>query len=275
MRQSPAMMIPVNDISVGQRLRTVDPDYVEMLGISVSEVGLMHPIEVGPADNKGRYRLIAGAHRLAAIKVLEQAEIPAVVVSVKGLDAQLREIDENLMRRELTPLDRATFLARRKEIHEAKYPHTKHGGDKSKDQVDKVGDLVGRFTAEVAAKLDVSERSIQRAITRFTKISPDVRNQIATTWIAGKGAVLDALAKEPPETQRGVVAELLAENKPAKTFAEALARVRGASLEEVLSADEQEFNALVKAWRKAGQRTRDRFAEFVNGQSTADMDEAA
>lgn len=275
MSQSPAKMIPVNEISVGHRLRTVDQDYVEMLAVSVAEVGLMHPVEVGPADKKGRYRLIAGAHRLAAIKSLGQTEVLASVVNAKGLDAELREIDENLMRRELTPLDRATFLARRKEIHEAKFPHTKHGGDRASEQVAKSGDLAQRFSAEIAQKLDISERSIQRAITRFTKISPDVRAQIATTWIAGKGAVLDALATEPPEIQRGVAAELLAESSPAKSFAEALARVRGASLEEVLSADEQEFNALLKAWRKAGQRTRDRFAEFVNGQGAGDMDEAA
>jgi len=275
MSHSPAIKIPVADIIVGERLRSVDTDYVDMLAISISEVGLMHPVEVGDADKKKRYPLIAGAHRLAAAKKLGQVEIPAIVVSVKGLDAQLREIDENLMRRELTPLDRATFLARRKEIHEAKFPQARHGGDRKSDQVDKFGHLIGSFSAEVADKLDISERSVRRAITRYTKISPDVRAQIATTWIANKGAVLDALAKEPPETQRAVIVEMLAEKQPAKTFADALSRVRGPNLEEVLSADEREFKALMKAWRNAGQRTRDRFADFVNGQSSADLDEAA
>lgn len=275
MTQYPVIKIPASDISVGERLRSVDPDYVEMLAISITEVGLMHPVEVGSADKKGCYPLIAGAHRLAAIQKIGQAEIPAIVVSVKGLDAQLREIDENLMRRELTPLDRATFLARRKEIHEAKFPHTRHGGDRKSDQVDKLGHLIGSFSTEVANNLDISERSVRRAINRFTKICPDVRAQIATTWIAGKGAILDALAKETPETQRAVIVELLAETKPAKSFSEALSRVRGPSLEEVLTSDEREFKALMKAWRNAGQRTRDRFADYVNGQTSADLDEAA
>ena len=273
MKNHQSVMIPTDKVIVADRLRTIDQDYVELLAASISDLGLMHPIEVAAAGRGGKHRLIAGAHRLAAATLLEMSEIPVVIVSVKGLDAELREIDENLMRRELTPLDRATFLARRKEIHEAKHPGAKHGGDRKSDQVAKSGDLISRFSAEVAEKLGVSERSVQRAIARHSKIAPDVREKIATTWIASKGAVLDALAKEPPETQRAIITELLAEKEPARTVAQATARLRGPSLEQVINADDQQFDALMKAWRKAGQRARDRFVALVNGSDT--IEEAA
>lgn len=264
-----SILIPVADIHIGERLRTVDADYVAMLAASIGDIGLMHPIEVGAADRRGRYPLIAGAHRLAAYRELNLNEVPALVVSVKGLSAQLREIDENLMRRELSALDRAVFLAKRKEVHEALNPHTKHGGDRKSDQVDKFGHLIGSFSSEVAEKLDLSERTIRRAIQRANAIAPDVRARIATTWIARRGSMLDKLAKESPEHQRAMVAELLGENRPAKTVAQARAAVRGPSLEEMINQDERQFQALMRAWRTAGQRARDRFIAHVNGADAA------
>lgn len=269
--------IPVGSVDIGERLRIVDHDYVALLATSIEEVGLMQPIEVGKKTAKGRWPLIAGAHRLNAYMILGLREIPAIVVTASKLQAQLREIDENLMRRELTALDRATFLARRKEVHEALHPQARHGGDRRSDQVAKSGDLIARFTREVSAKLDISERSIQRAIARYSKIVPDVRAQIATTWIAGKGAILDALAKEPPETQRLLVAEMLAEKAPARSIAEAIARVRGPSIMEAIDEDEKSFAKLMIVWRGASQRVRDRFVEHVNRQAAeaAPMDEAA
>lgn len=259
-----SILIPVADIHIGERLRTVDADYVAMLAASIGDIGLMHPIEVGAADRRGRYPLIAGAHRLAAYRELNLNEVPALVVSVKGLSAQLREIDENLMRRELSALDRAVFLAKRKEVHEALNPHTRHGGDRKSDQVDKFGHLIGSFSSEVAEKLDLSERTIRRAIQRANAIAPDVRARIATTWIARRGSMLDKLAKEAPEHQRAMVAELLGKNRPAKTAAQARAAVRGPSLEEMINQDERQFQALMRAWRGAGQRVRDRFIAHLN-----------
>ncbi|TVR06141.1 MAG: hypothetical protein EA385_16415 [Salinarimonadaceae bacterium] len=269
--------LSVGSIDIGERLRVVDQDYVGLLAASIEESGLMQPIEVGKKTAKGRYPLIAGAHRLNAFMVLGWSQIPAVVVTANKLQAEMRQIDENLVRRELTPLDRATFLARRKELHEAIHPQARHGGDRRSDQVAKTGDLISRFTSEVSAKLDLSERSIQRAIARFTKIAPDVRERIATTWIAGRGAILDGLAKETPEMQRLLVAEMLFVRKPARSLGEAIARVRGPSIMEALDVDEKSFAALMRAWRGASQRVRDRFVEHVNGQAgeAAQVDEVA
>lgn len=269
------VLLPLDSIVMVERLRCVDDDYVEMLMASIADLGLLQPIEVGKPDKKGVHRLIAGAHRLTAMQRLGMEQAPAIIVSANKLEMSLREIDENLMRRELTPLDRATFLAKRKEVYEALHPETKHGGDRKSEQVAKSGELVSRFTADVAAKLDLSERSVQRAITRFSRIAPDVRDRLATTWIARKGAMLDAIAKQEPAIQRLIVNQLLAEEAAPKSVAAALERING-----VPTAQQEGGNPLLKAWRKAKAAERAEFLEFLQAEglvtvARAQMGEAA
>ena len=271
--QPETVLLPLDAIDDSDRLRVVDPDYVQLLAAAMDEhaaqhggTGLRTPIDVNKADKKGRHKLIAGAHRIAAFRLRGLTEIPAIVISANKLQAQLLEIDENLMRRELTPLDRATFLAKRKEVYEALHPETKHGGDRVSEQVAKSGDLVSRFTADIASKLDISERSVQLAVTRFKRIAPDVRERIATTWLARKGAMLDAIAKQEPAMQRAIVSQLLAAEGAPKTVQAALDRINGVTAPAAKPEDEQRYDALIKAWDRAGQRVRDRFVDFLAAQ---------
>ncbi|MBX9594206.1 MAG: ParB N-terminal domain-containing protein, partial [Roseomonas sp.] len=157
------LSLPLDLVVVGARLRPVDEDYVALLADSMVEHGQQTPITVGPAGPDGRHKLIAGGHRMAAAVVAGLKAIDAIVSDATGLDAELLEIDENLMRRELSALDRAVFLARRKDVYEALNPDTKHGGKRDKG---KSTSLSTRFSAATAAKLGVDERTIQRAVAR-------------------------------------------------------------------------------------------------------------
>ncbi|MFT8560932.1 MAG: ParB N-terminal domain-containing protein [Acetobacter sp.] len=121
-------MILLSDIDADDRLREVDHEAALFISASIAEHGLRQPIEVRKVGK--RYKLIAGGHRLQAAKILEWVDIPAIVLKATELEAKLLEIDENLFRRELSPLDRATFLATRKEVYEALHPETKHGDDR-------------------------------------------------------------------------------------------------------------------------------------------------
>jgi ParB family transcriptional regulator, chromosome partitioning protein len=158
--------IALGDIEIGERVRLVDPAHVAILKESIEEHnGLILPIEVRKVGDT--YRLVSGAHRLAAFNALGWPKIPAVVRRMKdNNEARLREIDENLVRHELNPLDRAMFLAERKRIYDEQHPDTKNGGDrksavfKRKNQSAKVA--IWSFADDTAEQTGLGKRTIYR-----------------------------------------------------------------------------------------------------------------
>ncbi|WP_323034560.1 ParB/RepB/Spo0J family partition protein [Pararhodobacter sp.] len=257
------LSIPLAQIDIpDDRLRQMDSDWADGLAQSLSVSGLQNPITVTIADKKGRHVLIAGLHRLTAATRLEWPEINAIIFTGSKLEQRLVEIDENLIRRELSPLDRASHLAERQRIYEELYPETKKGVAHA---VARWGDVNEKFsftsfTADVAEKLGLSQRMIQLSISRYTKIAPDVRAQIASTWIADKGVELDALAKLEPALQRKAVANML--NGEAKSVKAAAALLQGVR-PVVSSNDDDEFDRLLTAWRRGGARARKRFVDWL------------
>ena len=252
--------IPLDRILVGERLRAVDGDWVDLLAASMAETGQHTAIEVSPADGSGTHRLIAGAHRLAAAQQAGLGTIKAVIFEGGAYEEALREIDENLMRRGLSELDRAVFMAKRAEIYQLLHPETKKGGDRRSDQSDKNVALIPRqasFTFATAEKLGFSERQIQRILKRG-RIEPELRARLAKSRWADHGATLDALAKAAPATRAKLVAALTREEAPARNIAAALIEVEP-RLNPKRSADDEHLARLLTAWRKAPKRARDQF----------------
>lgn len=257
------------DIIVTDRLRAVDPDRALFLAANIKEEGLNIPIEVRPAPKKpGKYVLVTGGHRHAAVTQLGWSEVDAVVLDVNPDQARLREIDENLYRADLTELDRAVFLAEKKRLYEKLNPAAKHGGDRRSDQVAIFGDLIPRFSQEACERLGMSERSLQRTLARAA-LEPEVRARIAGTPMANKGSDLDALLKLPPE-QRLPVLDLLfsADEDAPSSIGEAAQRLSGVRTATISEVDAQ-LDALMKAWRRAGAEARKRFSDFVAEQEEA------
>lgn len=91
--------VAVTDIKVGSRFRE---DLGDLSGLveSIRRVGLLHPVVVDAELN-----LIAGERRLAAVKSLGLATIPAHVVSNlrDATDVLYAERDENTCRKAMTP----------------------------------------------------------------------------------------------------------------------------------------------------------------------------
>jgi len=115
-----AQPLVIADIVIREGRRDIND--IDALAASIKEHGLMQPIAVD-ADNV----LIWGARRLAAHKLLGLDTITGFMLTVDGIDHGLMEIDENLMRQELTVAERSLALLRRKELYEAKYPETVRG----------------------------------------------------------------------------------------------------------------------------------------------------
>ena len=90
------MKIAINKITVGQGRRAVVPEKVRDLAESIKVLGLLNPITVTP-----NHKLIAGLHRLEAVKMMSWDEVDVNVLDLDSLVAELAEIDENLIRNDL------------------------------------------------------------------------------------------------------------------------------------------------------------------------------
>ncbi len=158
---------------------------VSALAESIAQNGLINPITVARDGT-----LISGLHRLEACKLLGWTEISANVTDLEGLHAELAEIDENLVRSELTVLQQAEHLVRRVEILETL-------GMRAPSHRAKKGDTVSPFTttAEIASDLGLNERSAQRRLQIARGIHPHVKRVIADTWLANSTSKLLDLAR--------------------------------------------------------------------------------
>ncbi len=257
---TPVLSIPLDQIDVGDRLRSIDPDHAALIAESFQTNGQMTPIEVRMVPG-GRYRLVAGAHRLEAANIAGMAEITAIRVEADDDQALLREIDENLCRRDLSELDRATFLAERKAVWLRMHPETGRGKRPKGKETDV--SLFPTFARDVAEKLGISPRSVDRAIRRHGAIASEVRLMLATSRFANSAGTLDALAKLPHGRQREVAAALVRAETPCRTVAEALIEIVGKPRTDAAAETERQYASLMSAWRKAGRLARSRFVDFL------------
>lgn len=110
-------MITLSGIAVSpERLRALRQGSVDALAESMSKIGQLHELLVRVRPDHG-YWLVAGQHRLEAARKLKWEAVRCTVLEDIGADeAELVEIDENLIRTELTPAEEAMHIARRKEL---------------------------------------------------------------------------------------------------------------------------------------------------------------
>lgn len=196
------MKIPIFQIKVNDGRRSADPEAVQKLADSISKVGLLNPITVDQ-----EYTLIAGLHRLEAAKRLGWAEVECTVSSLDGLLAELAEIDENFVRRDLSDTEFRELLLHRKEIYESLHPETKHGGDRSKRTKCPFAPAKS-FADDTADKWGVDPRTIRREIQTAKNMTPEAKKIIEGTKITKKDAL--KLSRLPPEQQEDAASQLTA-----------------------------------------------------------------
>jgi ParB family transcriptional regulator, chromosome partitioning protein len=84
-----------------------DDDALEELADSIKANGVVQPIVVRPATERGRYILVMGERRLHASKKAGKTHIPALVRRISEQQAAEMTIIENLQREDLSPLEQA------------------------------------------------------------------------------------------------------------------------------------------------------------------------
>jgi len=190
--------ISISRIKVKRGRRSVNKEIVAQIAESISTLGLLHPISV----NK-KYQLIAGHHRLEAYKELGKKTIPSITAE-KGMKADLAEIDENLIRQELSVLERAECLIKRKDIYEIMHPvPTKGGPGRGHKEKRRTGFVP--FTADSASKTGSSRRYIEQAVQIANNIPSALKKMILNTDLANNKVELLNLARLDTKLQNKVV----------------------------------------------------------------------
>lgn len=202
------MKIPIFQIKVNNGRREADPEAVQKLADSISKVGLLNPITVDQ-----EYALIAGLHRLEAAKRLGWTEIKCTVSNLEGLQAELAEIDENFVRKDLSDDEFRELLLRRKEIYESLHPETRHGGDRKSEKIKSAKcalDPAPSFIEDTAEKLNVHPATVRREIQTAKNMTPEAKSiiQEAGTKVTKSDAL--KLSRLPPEQQEDAACQLAA-----------------------------------------------------------------
>jgi ParB/RepB/Spo0J family partition protein len=261
--------IPTDLIDIRSDARAIDAGTAAGLAESIAEIGLINPISV--RANGERWELIAGRHRITACQQLGLAEVECIVVEADDLHAELAMIDENLMRAELSPSDRAKQTYRRKVIYIELHPETEAGQAQSAGANRAQGNNVAEnfsatsFAADTAAKTGQTDRTVRLHASRGEKVIDEVLDMIRGTKL-DTGTYLDVIKGFPPNDQYKAAKRDLAnlraqERERAKTGISRRVRVDPIHEDD---AKEKWLAAGVSWWNRGPQEWRDAFLAEVS-----------
>ncbi|MFO7254089.1 MULTISPECIES: ParB/RepB/Spo0J family partition protein [Limnochorda] len=89
-----------------------DDEALAALRASIEVHGILQPIVVRPAEEEGRYQLVAGERRLQAAKALGWEHVPAIIRTVGNQELAELALIENLQREDLHFLEEARAYQR-------------------------------------------------------------------------------------------------------------------------------------------------------------------
>ena len=166
------MRIKISNIKINPGRREAEPKAVEELARSITAVGLMNPVTLDQNNT-----LVAGLHRLEAAKLLGWTEIECTTIGMDSVQAELAEIDENIVRTKLNRQELCEQLLRRKEIYETLHPETRHG--MRNGQTAKNANLATletkSFAEDTAEKTGMSKRAVSRLLQIANNLTGDAR----------------------------------------------------------------------------------------------------
>lgn len=191
-------MIKVKDVKVVDRIRDINSDKVEYLARSIKIGTLLQPIIV-----RNDYTLVAGYHRLEAYKLLKLKDIPCIIKDIDETQAKLLEIDENLIRNELSELELGEALIEKQNILEELHMRGKAGYEQYiKDRANFA--FSRNIIKEIADNIGLSRRSVQLKTQIARNLTPRVRDYIRDTEIADNQSALEEISRVNKDEQMKV-----------------------------------------------------------------------
>lgn len=140
-----------------QPRKDFDPAALKELAQSLQSNGLLQPIVVRPNPNPEgpRYLLIAGERRWRAAGLLEWETVPAIVHrNISSKDAALLQLLENIVRRNLNPVEEAN--AYRKMLDEGYH-------------LEEIAETVGKASAVITYRVETVQRLRQEVCDLLAK----------------------------------------------------------------------------------------------------------
>lgn len=168
------------------------------LQASIEEHGILQPIAVRPAKEKGKWEVIFGERRVRACRKIDaDGNIPAQVHECTDEEAEALRLVENIHRRDTTVWEQARKLQQLKKLQ-------------PEARVEDLAATVGKSTVWVAQRLAV------------THLTPELRKILEDQdWPIGHVALL---SRHTPEIQREVLKEI---QQLQKRYAEWVVEVDG------------------------------------------------
>jgi ParB family transcriptional regulator, chromosome partitioning protein len=82
----------------------------QLLKQHLSKFDLLQPVVVRFDDESRRYKLLIGRRRFFALSAKGVREVPAVITELEGAEAEAASLFENLIRKDLSPLEKARMV---------------------------------------------------------------------------------------------------------------------------------------------------------------------
>jgi ParB family transcriptional regulator, chromosome partitioning protein len=200
----------LDEIEIQQSARPYNATEVAALKASIHAIGLQTPLTVVERD--GRYVLVAGRHRLEALRLLKAERVPARIVAFDDLEARLWTISENLHRNELTVTQRAEQIVEWIRLTEAR---------RQPSQVETAVLSDGRQSGRqhlpsginaAARELGVSQSEAHRAV-KIDAIIPAAKDAMRAARLDDNQTVALKVASYADDDQVEAVAEIVGERE--------------------------------------------------------------
>lgn len=282
--------VRLDRIIVRDRLRPRDPTAVANLAVSMAENGQITPVMVRPVRMDGDdvwFELVVGGHRYDAALLNGWTHIDAMIQELSDAQALMMEIDENLVRRDLTPYERALFINARlsawaelhperlADVNSANLAQLPAGAVKRgrPAKADKMAEFLGEtpatmgFGEETAADLGISRRTVFNALAVARGLAPAVHAKVSGSPLGKNEGLLRQIAgvSDPAEQLR--IVEALTDGRATK-FADAQVYATGKTPTKAPERPVDVFLKFVqKAWKAAPKTHRDAFLHWLSGQA--------
>ncbi|ESQ78474.1 hypothetical protein AEYBE204_13040 [Asticcacaulis sp. YBE204] len=210
--------VALDDIDDGERMRPIDAAYAEAIAASFMKIGQLTAIDICQLPNLGSgrpFKLVYGGHRLAAARMCGWSTIRVKIGSNEVAARKDREIHENFFRNELSPIDKAIFVAEMLQaervargIADGKDGRALNGDYRSqkfdKKQIDNdvrnLRESFGGLQEVVAARLGWNRQEVGRQLA-LAAIKPSYVEKLRQSAIANNASQLRAFAKLDDDRQ--------------------------------------------------------------------------